>query len=743
MAKKILKLEDPTLRSILQGQINNAIGYLGGLLSDQREKSLKYYQGDPLGNEMAGRSQVVSTDVADTIESLLPNLLRVFTSSDKVVKCEPVRAEDEPLADQATAYLNHIFYKENDGFTLLYNFFKDALVEKNGILKIFYDETQEVEHETYKNLTDEEYKVLIDSSEVEILEEEVRDDEKAAEQIEIMKAQTAGQTMSVEALEVDIPIPQLHDCRIKRTSKKGKIKVESIPPEEFLIDKDAVKLEDALYVAHRVQLSRTELIEMGYDKEEVYNLPTSDATIINMEKLARFRNIEDYPYDNSNDPSTQKIQIYENYIRYDYDGDGIAELRKIVSVGSSAFYILENMPCDQIPFVSVTPIPMPHRFYGRSVAELVEDIQLMKSTVMRQLLDNMYLTNNNRVAIMDGMVNMDDILTTRPGGIVRTKQPPNQVMQPIQAQPISQQAFPLLEYLDQVREVRTGVTKYNQGLDSESLNKTATGINAILNQTQMRSELIVRIFAETGVKDLFRKMFALSVKYQDKEKIIQLNNEYIAVLPTEWKDRFNISITVGLGTGTKEQQVVMLNNILQKQLQAFELQGHRDYPMVTMKNIYNTLAKVVENAGLQTVESYFVDPVKGQQMVTPPPPPPVSPIEKIEMARIDAENKRKLADLDLRSKEAELDHQAQLLDFEAKIKDMALKYNTQLDTAKLKADAELDRVIIAQRSKNLEQAEKSASMFNKRFENINGQQRPRQATQGVEQIISSQTNIGE
>ena len=386
---------------------------------------------------------------------------------------------------------------------------------------------------------------------------------------------------------------------------------------------------------------------------------------------------------------------------------------------------------------------MPHRFYGRSVAELVEDIQLMKSTVMRQLLDNMYLTNNNRVAIMDGMVNMDDILTTRPGGIVRTKQPPNQVMQPIQAQPISQQAFPLLEYLDQVREVRTGVTKYNQGLDSESLNKTATGINAILNQTQMRSELIVRIFAETGVKDLFRKMFALSVKYQDKEKIIQLNNEYIAVLPTEWKDRFNISITVGLGTGTKEQQVVMLNNILQKQLQAFELQGHRDYPMVTMKNIYNTLAKVVENAGLQTVESYFVDPVKGQQMVTPPPPPPVSPIEKIEMARIDAENKRKLADLDLRSKEAELDHQAQLLDFEAKIKDMALKYNTQLDTAKLKADAELDRVIIAQRSKNLEQAEKSASMFNKRFENINGQQRPRQATQGVEQIISSQTNIGE
>ena len=655
-----------------------------------------------------------------------------------MVRCEPVKAEDEPLADQATAYLNHIFYKENDGFTLLYNFFKDALIEKNGVLKVFYDETEEVEHETYKNLTDEEYKVLIDSPEVEILEDEVKEDVQADKAIDELEDQMAAQGM-----DMDIPTPKLHDCKIKRTAKKGKIKVESIPPEEFLIDKAAVRLEDADYVAHRVQLTRTQLIEMGYSKEEVYNLPTSDSTILNTEKLARFRNIEDYPYDTSNDPSTQRIQIYENYIRYDYDGDGIAELRKVVSVGSSAYQILENMPCDQIPFVSVTPIPMPHRFYGRSVAELVEDIQLMKSTVMRQLLDNMYLTNNNRVAIMDGMVNMDDLLTTRPGGVVRTKQPPNQVMQPIQAQPISQQAFPLLEYLDQVREVRTGVTKYNQGLDSESLNKTATGISAIMNQTQMRSELIARIFAETGVKDLFRKMFALSVKYQDKEKIIQINNEYIPVLPTEWKDRFNVSITVGLGTGTKEQQVVMLNNILQKQLQAFELQGRRDYPMVTMKNIYNTLSKIIENAGLQTVGSYFIDPIKGQKLMSPPPPPEITPIEKIEMARIDAENKRKIADIELRYKELEQKHQDTLLDFEAKIKDIALKYNTQLDTTKLKAEAELDRVIIAKGSKNLELAEKSANMFTEQFENKNGQQRPRQEAQGIEQIISGETDITE
>jgi len=651
MAKKIESLENPELRNILQTHINNSLGFLGGTLSTQREKSLEYYQGEELGNEIDGRSQVVSTDVADTIESLLPNLLRVFTASDKVVTCEPVRAEDAPLAEQATAYLNHIFYKENDGFVLLYNFFKDALLEKNGILKVFYDESEEVEHETYKNLDDAEYQALIDDKEVEIISHEEMEDEKTEENIEAVEEQ-----MSQIGIDVNLPTAKLHNVEIKRIKSKGKIKVESIPPEEFLIEKTAVKLEEANYVAHRVEMTRSQLVSMGYDKEEVEGLPASDSSVLNTEKLARFQNIDDYPFDTDVDPSTQKITVYENYVRYDYDGDGIAELRKIVCVGESADQILENMPCDNIPFVSVTPIPMPHRFYGRSVSELVEDIQLMKSTVMRQLLDNMYLTNNNRVAVMDGMVNMDDLLTSRPGGVVRTKQPPSQVMQPIQAQPISQQAFPLLEYLDTIREVRTGVTKYNQGLDSNSLNKTATGINTIMNQTQMRSELIARIFAETGVKDLFRKMFELSVKYQDKEKIIQINNQYIPVLPTEWKNRFNISIVVGLGTGTKEQQIVILNNILEKQLQAFQLQGQREYPMVTLKNIYNTLSKIIENAGLKATDSYFVNPDIGKQFVQPPPPPPITPIEKIEMTRIDAENKRKIADLELQYQELQQDN---------------------------------------------------------------------------------------
>jgi len=339
---------------------------------------------------------------------------------------------------------------------------------------------------------------------------------------------------------------------------------------------------------------------------------------------------------------------------------------------------------------------------------------------------------------------MDDLLTTRPGGVVRTKQPPNQVMQPMTAQPISQQAFPLLSYLDTVREARTGITKSAQGLDADTLNsKTATGVNTLMTQTQMRSELIARIFAETGVKDLFRKIFELMVKYQDRERVVMLNNQYVPVKPTEWKDKFNISIVVGLGTGSKEQQTVMLNSILERQIQAFQLQGGKEMPMVTLKNIYNTLSKVIENAGLKNVESYFVDPDIGKQMMPPPQPPPLTPIEKIEFTRIDAENKRKIADLELQAQQLNQKTQEMTLDFEAKIKEMALKYNTQLDTTKIKADAELDKMMMASDTKIIEQAQKSANMFSKQVQGLDGNQRPGEEIGRNQPIQPSQTDTGE
>ena len=700
------KITDDKLRGIINSEINNAIGFMGSNLTSQRKKSMEYYMGEKLGTEIDGRSQVVSTDVADTIETILPNLLRIFTASDQVVKCEPVKSEDVPLADQATNYINYIFNKDNPGFTILYTWFKDALLEKNGIVKVYWDDSTSIEQETYENLNDQEYQLLLDDENVEIVEEESFLDEKMKAAMDLLLVEATKQGRIVE----EEPDPMLHNCIIKRTSRGGKVKVENVPPEEFLIQRTAKSIEDSTFVAHRVMRTRSDLIEMGFDREVVENLPTSNNILLNNERLTRLSDIDQTPLNEGSEDATQDIEIYECYVKTDYDGDGVAELRKIIVAGESGYEILENMPCDNIPFCSLTPIIMPHRFYGRSVAELVEDVQLVKSTVMRQLLDNMYLTNNNRVAIMDGMVNLDDLLTSRPGGVVRTKQPPSQVMLPMQSQTISQQAFPLLEYLDTVRETRTGITRYNQGLDADSLNKTATGVNAIMTQSQMRMELIARVFAETGIKDLFRRIFEITCKYQDKERIVELNNQFIPVKPTEWRNKFNISIVVGLGSGSKEQQIVMLNNILERQLQAFQLQGNREYPMVSLKNIYNSLSKIIENAGLKNTENYFVNPDMGKQMVTPPPPPEPSPIEKIEFTRIASEEKRKVAELELELKKVKAKNAEILYDNEIKLKELELKYNAQIDSQQIKADADLNKMLVAESTKDFREAARSSQM---------------------------------
>ncbi|MDA9626868.1 hypothetical protein N9S53_00195 [Candidatus Pelagibacter sp.] len=711
MAKKVTETE---IKYIISSEITNSIGFMGGALSGARKKSLEYYMGEKLGTEIDGRSQVVSTDVSDTIETILPNLLRVFTSSDQVVRCEPVKAEDVLLADQVTNYINYIFNKDNNGFSVLYTWFKDALLEKNGIVKVYWDDSEKIEQETYENLSDQEYELLIADDNVEVVQEESFPDTYTKEQYELFKAEMEAQGQLVE----EIKQPKLHNCIIKRTRDAGKVKIENIPPEEFLIQRSAKSIEEANFVAHRVMKTRSDLIEMGYDQDIIDDLPTTNGILLDDERLQRVSDIDETPFNDAPDDSTTEIEVYECYVKVDMDGDGVAELRKIICAGTG-FVILDNMPCDFIPFCSLTPIPMPHRFYGRSVSELVEDVQLVKSTVMRQLLDNMYLTNNNRVAIMDGMVNLDDLLTSRPGGVVRTKQPPQQVMMPMQSQTISQQAFPLLEYLDTVRESRTGVTRYNQGMDADALNKTATGVNALMSQSQMRMELIARVFAETGVKDLFKRIFELTCKYQDKERVVELNNQFIPVKPTEWRNRYNISITVGLGTGSSDQQIAMLNNILERQLQAFQLQGGQEYPMVSLKNIYNSLSKIIENAGLKNVENYFINPDQGKGMVQPKAPPPPTPIEKIEFARIASEEKRKLASLELQLKEIKGSNAKMLLENEIKMKELELKYNAQIDSAQIKAEADLNKMLVAESTKDFRDAQQSQQNLEQQIESLN------------------------
>src|SRR6056300_622899 len=652
--------------SVLSKELHSSSGYIGGELVSRRKKSLEYYLGEPLGNEQEGRSQVVSNDVLDTVESLMPSLMRIFTSGDNVFNCEGMGPEDEEMARQCSDYLNYIFYKENDGFLSLYTAFKDALIQKNGILKVYWDNAAKTEREEYTRLTDDEFNDLVADTEVKVsnhtkYEEAITDD---------------------RGKEID-KIP-LHDIVIHRTKLYGKVRIDPVPPEEFLIERRCKSIDTANFVCHRVNKTRTELVEMGYDPEVVASLPTGDGDYYTEDKFTRHQSVDFSHGETDGDKSTQDVLIHECYVRMDVDGDGKAELLKITVAGDGK-KLLDMEEIDTMPFVSMTPVIMPHRFYGRSVAELVEDIQLIKSTVMRQMLDNMYLTNNNRVAVQDGQVSMDDLLTNRPGGIVRTKQPPQNVMMPIQAQPITEQASGMLAYLDSVKESRSGVTKAAQGLQSDSLNTdTATGMNQVLTQSQMRMELIARIFAETGVKDLGAKIFELLCKYQQKEKLVRIRGKFVPMTPFEWRDRVNINVEVGLGTGSKEQQLILLNSILQKQLQAINLQQNVYSPMVNLKNIHKTLQKLVENTGLGSAEPYFIDPEVGAAQMPPLPPKPPTEFEKVSLAQVQGENERAILSAQVETKKMEAQMRQKLLDFELKIKEMELKYNTQINELEMR-----------------------------------------------------------
>jgi hypothetical protein len=662
------------LKAIISSEIQNSLGYLGGELTEQRNKSLEYYFAEPFGNEQEGRSQVISTDVSDTIESILPQVMRTFTASPKAVQCVANKAGDEPVAKQATDYLNHVFYKDNYGFTALYTFFKDALLQKNGVIKVYWDDSMDVEKSSYEGLTDDEFALILADSEIKVLEhtEYERDSEEAL--------QEAGAVLGEQLVA-----EKLHDVVVNKINKKGKVSIENIPPEEFLIARNAKSIADAHFTAQRTYKTRSDLVEMGFDNEVISKLPANQNIKYSEEHLTRGIG-EDDQFQATTDTANEEILIYECYIKLDEDKDGIAELRKITVAGDSTYEILDNVPYDRCPFVSITPILVPHRFYGRSVSELVEDVQLIKSTIMRQLLDNMYLTNNNRVAIMDGQVNIDDLLTNRPGGVVRTKQPPASVISPLASQPLNQQAMPLLEYLDTVREQRTGITRYSQGMDADSLNKTASGLNQILTQAQLRVELICRVFAETGVKELFNKILEIVCKYETKEKVIRVNEQYVPMMPMEWANKCNVEITVGLGTGSKDQELQILNVILERQLQAINLQKSPAGPMVNLRNVHNTLTKLVEAAGLRNVETYFTDPVVGAANMPPPQPPQPTEFEKVTLAQVQGENQRKILDTQIKEKELELKTQEMMLNMEVRIKELEAKYQMNIDTNEIKKD---------------------------------------------------------
>jgi len=588
-------MDEGTLKGILDAEIDNAIGFIESETTDDRRKALEYYNRYEYGNEVEGRSQIVTGEVAEVVDGALPQLLRIFTQSDEIVRFEPKGPGDEEKAKQATEYVNWVMNRDNDGVLLMHNWFKDALLQKNGIVKVYWDEKIDVSKEKYQNLTQDEVAMLLTDPEVEVVNQKTT---------EIAPA-------GIDPMGMMIPAVFSYDVKLKKTKKTGKVIVENVPPEEFLISKKARTIADAPFVAHRKLATRSELIAMGYEKDIVDNLPTYADLTYNQENVARFDQGEQPSDQASLDFTMQEIEVMEVYIKVDFDGDGIAELRKITYAGTE---ILDNEEADFVPFCSVCPIPMPHKFFGHSLADRAVDIQLIKSTVTRQILDNLYMTNSPRMGVVEGQVNLDDLLTVTANGIVRMKN--TQAIVPLTVPPTANQSFPLLEYLDSVQAKRTGVSDQMNGLNPDVLqNSTATAVAMMQSSAAGKVELIARVFAETGVKDLFQKILQLLCKYQDKERIVRLRGKYVSIDPREWTNGFDISINVGLGTGNKQEQMAMIAMVLGKQEEILKTVGINN-PLVSLTNYRQTLGRFIEAAGFKDSNEFFMEitPEQEQQM---------------------------------------------------------------------------------------------------------------------------------
>tara|TARA_R100001443_G_scaffold117409_1_gene142288 strand:+ start:4408 stop:6414 length:2007 start_codon:yes stop_codon:yes gene_type:complete len=649
-------MDDLQFNALLRNEIENALGYYDSEYSTDRVTLMDYYMGEEYGNEQEGRSQVVTTEVADTIEFIMPSLMRMFTQTDEFVKFMPRQPEDVEGAKQATSYANYVLNCQNNGFVVLHNFFKDALLQKLGVVKVYYDETEDMTEEEYTGLSDDELTLLLQDPAVEIVSQNT--EESGEEGVDEM-----GMPFSDYSVK--------HDVVIKRMSYGGMIKVDNIPPEEFLVSKRSSSLEDADFVAHRTTMKVSDLIQMGYDRELVEKYAGYTELDTTSEVQNRFQDVETTGETDSSDMSMRDVLVVEAYIKADYDDDGIAELRRVVTLGQG-FEIVENDTFDHIPFACLSPILMPHRLIGRSIAELIMDLQLIKSTVLRQLLDNIYLTNNARVAAVEGQVNLDDLLNSRAGGIVRMRQA--NAVQVLQPPMVGQNAFSLLQYLDEIKEQRTGLSKASMGLDADALQSTtATAVAAQMSAAQGKVEMIARVFAETGVKQLFRLVLTLCLHHGKKEQMIRLNNKFVPIDPSNWKHEYDLSVNVGLGSGQTNEKMAFLAQMAQKQEQIL-LQTGVDNPLVSLQQYRNTLAELANMAGFKDASRFFKNPED-----TPPQPQQPPPPSEAEM-KMQFEQQKFQAELELQKakQDAELALKREELQMKMQIRQEELRYEAQL-----------------------------------------------------------------
>ncbi len=666
------KMDDYQLNSIVTSEIRDSLNHFDSEYSQERIRALDFYLGEPLGNEVEGRSQVISTDVADTIEQIMPNLMRVFTANDQYVRFAARTAEDVERADQITDYVNYVINHDNEGYKILNNWFKDALLFRLGVVKYYYEEKEDVTEEEYENLNEMELSALLANPDYELVG---------------TISEQATAFMVDEMTGEEVPIDSSFSVRVKVKRKSGKIKVANIPPEEFLINRRAVDIEDAHFVAHRTSMTVSDLVSMGYDREVVErHAGTGSDLDLDEERSVRYQDLEANTGIDAADPTLAEVVYYECYMKVDHDDDGIAELRRIVAIGEGGTEIISNEPYDHIPFAVVSPILMPHRLIGRSVYDMTEDLQVIKSTLMRQYLDSVYTSTLPRIAAVEGMVNLDDLLDGTAGGIIRVRQ--QGMIQPIQGNPVGNEIQPLLGYLDQVKEQRTGQSKASQGLDANALQSTtASAISATVRGAQVKLESYARTMAECGVKQLFKGILHLVTKYDNKARIVRLRNNFVPIDPAEWHSEFDVIVQVGLGTADDEQKIAFLQAIAAKQEQILQTLGANN-PVVSLPQYVQTLRSIAEIGGFKDADQFFNSPQQIQQqmqmMQQQPQQDPNAAEMQSEMAKLQQEMALKRERMQM-----EMQLEREKMQAELELRRQELSAEAQLRAIKAQTDAEI------------------------------------------------------
>lgn len=690
------QMDDEELEAIIGQEITDAVSYIDSDLSPIRAMATRYYRGDPFGNEEEGRSQVVAMETRDTISAMMPSLMRVFFNSENVVEFMPRGPEDVKNAQQATDYANYVFSNDNNGFMVAYATFKDALARKCGIMEAVWEESEEVRIEQYSGLDDQTLQMLMQEVDAEFKVVVSYPDES-------MQGAMQLDQMTGEPL----PPAMLHDVEMRRKIKSGRIRVNDVAPEELILSRQALDFENSPIIGRRKMATVAELISIGYDEDEVMEYVGTSDLNDNEEAIARHSlNNQQFPTESAN-PMEQRVLYCEVYVRVDFDGDGTPELRKVCTMGSG-YTVVRNLPSAYIPFVAFPCDPEPHTspLEAGSIFDITHDIQEIKSEILRNTLDSLAQSIHPRTAIVEGQVNIDDVLNNETGAVIRMRAP-NMVQ--TFAQPfVGQAAFPMLDYVDSIKEDRTGMSKAAMGLNADALqSSTRAAVNATISASQGRLELTSRLLAE-GMKTLFKKILFLTVTHQDKARMIRLRNEWVQIDPRSWDTSMDVAVNIGLGNGDINEKLAALTTIAAKQEQALQQLGVTN-PLVTPQQYARTLRKIVELSGFKDASMYFNDiPDDWKPEPQQAKPSPEEVLAKVQAESIQADIQKKAAELELKRQQMVMDddfrrdqmNQDRLL----KQYELELKYNTQISTAQIVAEQNVNREIVKEQSAIVQQA---------------------------------------